>query len=237
MSLPHLPNLTQIIEVVVIFIAAGSFVISYNNLHQSAIEMGIPYPMNYIFPLTIDAFLIICTLYVLYAGQRCKPAWEGWLFLVIYTAASIAFNIHMAPDDNWSKAGFAMCPVGLCIALHFLMRILEIEMGGCPVPPAPPEKEDSPIAESPVTLEPETPNIETDNTLDGPQESKEYIFEAVKDETRYNLTANQMKVLEVYTADKDISKAEACRRTGLSYKTVSGHYNTLKEIGMIKDEL
>jgi len=236
MSLPHLPNLTQIIEVVVIFIAAGSFVISYNNLHQSAIEMGIPYPMNYIFPLTIDAFLIICTLYVLYAGQRCKPAWEGWIFLILYTAASIAFNIHMAPDDNWSKAGFAMCPVGLCIALHFLMRILEIEMGGCPVPVAPPEKEESAIAEPPIIVEEEIQNcVEvTEKQLD---DMNELCKIQSADLIEQNLTANQMKVLEVYTADKDISKAEACRRTGLSYKTVSGHYNTLKELGMIKDAI
>ena len=210
-----LPNLTQVIEIVVIFIAAGSFIISYNNLHESAIEMGIPWPMSFIFPLTIDAFLIICTLFVLYAGQKCKPTWEGWLFLVLYTIASISFNIHMAPDDWWSRAGFAMCPIGLCIALHFLMRILEIEMGGCPVPVVAPQV----IEESPI---------------EGIEEEPPVMVVQVEDNRAHiPITENQRKVLEAYKEEPGVSKAEACRRTGLSYKTVSAHYTALKEMGMI----
>lgn len=210
-----LPNLTQIIESVVIFIAAGSFIISYNNLHESALLMGIPAIMAIIFPLTIDAFLIICTLYVLYAGRMSKPTWEGWLFLILYTIASIAFNVHMAPDDWWSRAGFAMCPIGLCIALHFLMRILEIEMGTVKVEV---KKED-------IKLPPFSPTSE---------------FElAIKTEpcdlsgVNIQLSSNQQKVLDVFKADDKISMAEACRRTGLSFKTVKGHKIMLEEMGMI----
>lgn len=220
-----LPNLTHVIEIVVIFIAAGSFIISYNNLHESAVEMGIPWPMSFIFPLTIDAFLIICTLFVLYAGQKCKPTWEGWIFLVLYTFASIAFNIHMAPDDWWSRAGFAMCPIGLCIALHFLMRILETEMGGCQVAAVCPEEMKEEIPQLPVLQ----PYHEVELAI----ESEACDLSGVKIEPVTELTENQRKVLDAYKDDPGVSKAEACRRTGLSYKTVSAHYNALKEMGMI----
>lgn len=209
-----LPSLTTIIESVVIFIAAGSFIISYNNLHESALLMGIPPLMAIIFPLTIDAFLIICTLFVLYAGRMCKPVWEGWLFLVLYTIASIAFNIHMAPDDWWSRAGFAMCPIGLCIALHFLMRILEIEMGGCK-----PEIVEVSTIEPCSTLEPEIVNVE----------SKQTIVE----EKKYELTEQQKKVLDVFKSESDISMAEAGRRLEMSYKTVKKYKDQLIEMGML----
>lgn len=216
-----LPNLTTIIESVVIFIAAGSFIISYNNLHESALLMGIPGIMAVIFPLTIDAFLIICTLYVLYAGRMSKPTWEGWIFLILYTIASIAFNVHMAPDDWWSRAGFAMCPIGLCIALHFLMRILEIEMGSCEVK----EEAKKPTEEYKI-WEPEHVNckcaIQEQPIIEDPEAN---VINKIE------LTENQMKVRDVFKEDKNISMAEACRRTGLSFKTVKGHYNKLKEIG------
>jgi hypothetical protein len=224
-----LPNLTQIIEAVVIFIAAGSFIISYNNLHESALLMGIPGIMAVIFPLTIDAFLIICTLYVLYAGRMSKPTWEGWLFLILYTVASIAFNVHMAPDDWWSRAGFAMCPIGLCIALHFLMRILEIEMGGCEVK----EEEPEPTEEEEKMFEYYRANGDTPINI--PIKSDYPIVGELDNppEEIPTLTINQMKVMDVFKESPGISMAEACRRTGLSFKTVKAHYNKLVEMGMV----
>ena len=228
-----LPNLTQIIESVVIFIAAGSFIISYNNLHESALEMGIPPLMAIIFPLTIDAFLLVATLAVLYAGQHDGAktlGYEGWLFLVLYTVASIAFNIHMAPDDNWSRAGFAMCPIGLCIALHFLMRILEIEMRGCPA--APPVVEGSPIA-SQSDDEDDTQNyiVVTEAQINDMDALSS--IESVRLEPEPALTDNQRRVYEVFMNNPTISMAEAGRQTGLSYKTVIRHKNALKEMDMI----
>jgi len=225
-----LPNLTQIIESVVIFIAAGSFIISYNNLHESALLMGIPPLMAIIFPLTIDAFLIICTLFVLYAGRMCKPVWEGWLFLVLYTIASIAFNIHMAPDDWWSRAGFAMCPIGLCIALHFLMRILEIEMGGCEVKeeePEPSEEEEKMLEYYRHQEDPYGPCSEISLAIDGG------ACDLSGGKIEPTLTINQMKVMDEFKNEPGISMAEACRRTGLSFKTVKAHYNKLVEMGML----
>lgn len=218
-----LPNLTTIIESVVIFIAAGSFIISYNNLHESALLMGIPPLMAIIFPLTIDAFLIICTLFVLYAGRMCKPVWEGWLFLVLYTIASIAFNIHMAPDDWWSRAGFAMCPIGLCIALHFLMRILEIEMGGCN-----PE-----IVEDHIKI-PE-PILQPYHEVESPFKSEPCDLSGIKIEPEHEpeLTEQQKKVLDCFKSESDISMAEAGRRLDMSYKTVKKYKDQLIEMGMI----
>ena len=124
------PSLLHSLQAVVIIIAAGSFLISYNNLHQSALLAGIPGMLAWVFPITIDFFLLGATLTILFAGQKGNTGKglvkEGWAALIIYTLASIAFNVHMAPNDLWSQSGFAMCPVGLCVGLHFLMRSIEI---------------------------------------------------------------------------------------------------------------
>ena len=219
-----LPNLTHIIQFVVIFIAAGSFLISYNNLHESAIEMGIPALLAIVFPLTIDLFLLAATLAILYAGQKCGDraislVREGWLFLVLYTIASIAFNIHMAPDDWWSRAGFAMCPIGLCIALHFLMRILEIEMGGC----------ETKIVEECMKI-PE-PHLQPYHEVESPFKSEPCDLSGIKIEPE--LSEQQKKVLDCFKSESNISMAEAGRRLEMSYKTVKKYKDQLIYMGML----
>jgi len=144
----RLPSLLHTIEAVVIMIAVGSFLISYNNLHQSALLAGIPALLAWVFPLTVDAFLVCCSGFILYACQKGVSGREGWAFLILYTVASIAFNVHMAPPDIWSQLGFAMCPIGLCVALHFLMMILDIEARAVipsPALPGPVEEQPEPV--------------------------------------------------------------------------------------------
>jgi len=193
------PTLTRVIEAVVIFIAAGSFIISYNNLHESALQMGIPPVFAVIFPITIDAFLLVSTLFVLYAGQKGVSSVEGWTFLIIYTFASIAFNIHMAPKDIWSQAGFAMCPIGLCVALHFLMRILEIEMVyEVSIPVVTCEEKVEQVEEKPVS----------ESLIEYKQAKKSERMEAVR---------------EYYKLNPRSTYADATKATGISYKTLKAY--------------
>jgi len=207
-----LPNLTTIIESVVIFIAAGSFIISYNNLHESALQMGIPPLLAIVFPLTIDFFLFAATLTILYAGQKCGDravslVREGWSFLIIYTVASIAFNVHMAPADWWSRAGFAMCPIGLCIALHFLMRILEIEMGGCEVK----------IEEVKEEIKPEV-------------KIEEMPIEPVKTNKNFE------RVKEYFEMNPEATYTEAVSALNLTYKTIRNHREKIQPLPIVSDE-
>jgi len=110
-----------------------------------------------------------------------------------------------------------MCPIGLCIMLHILMKVVETEMGSCEI------KEE-------VKYEIELPPISPCSEFDPVVKPESCNLSSVKIEEP-TLTINQMKVRDEFKNEPGMSIAEACRRTGLSFKTVKAHYNKLKEMG------
>jgi len=228
------------LKAVLVMIAIFSFAISYNNLHAMAIEMGIPYYLAWFFPLCIDLFLIACSIFILYAEEKCiKESKEGWIFLLSYTVLSIWYNVLHSPPEFWYQVGFAICPISLCVSLHLFIKVVKHEMGGCPVPVAPTEKEDSPI-DTPQFVNckchedssPLQPYHECVVENDSP--SCDLSSVTVELEPEPVLTENQMKVYEVFMNNPTITNmAEISRMTGLSYKTIVKHKKTLEGMGMI----
>ncbi len=51
----------------VLLLAAGSFVLSYDALHQLAVTNHVPRPLAWIWPLIVDGFIITASLAVLHA--------------------------------------------------------------------------------------------------------------------------------------------------------------------------
>jgi len=117
------------LKAVLILIAVFSFAISYNNLHEMAIQMGIPHYLAWFFPLCIDLFLIACSIFILYAEERCpEESREGWIFLITYTVLSIWYNVLHSPPEFWYQVGFAICPISLCVSLHLFIKVVKHEM-------------------------------------------------------------------------------------------------------------
>jgi len=199
---------------VLILIAVFSFAISYNNLHEMAIQMGIPHYLAWFFPLCIDLFLIACSIFILYAEEKCPgESREGWIFLISYTVLSIWYNVLHSPPEFWYQVGFAICPVSLCVSLHLFIKVVKHEMGS-------------------VKVDVKNEEMPPDFTVPQVTMSEEDFEENTITE-QPTLTSNQQKVLDVFKEDTKMSMAEACRRTGLSFKTVKGHKNTLEEMGMV----
>lgn len=93
-----------------------------------ALEMGIPVYLAWFFPLCIDMFLIACSIFILYADEKCpEEAKEGWIFLIGYTALSIWYNVLHSPAEFWYQVGFAICPVSLCVSLHIFIKVVKHE--------------------------------------------------------------------------------------------------------------
>jgi hypothetical protein len=211
------------LQAVLVLIAVFSFAISYNNLHDMALEMGIPHYLAWFFPFCIDAFLLACSIFILYAEEKGISPIEGWAFLLVYTGLSIIFNVIHSPDVFWYQVGYSACPISLCISLHLFVKITKQEMVRGEVKEEKQQIEGSSIhvCEADDTQEPEPVTCESAVTL---EETIEPIPE---------LSENRQKVLEAFMNSPEMSMAEACRQTGLSFKTVKAHYNALKEIGLL----
>jgi hypothetical protein len=74
-----------------------------------------------IWPGVLDGF-IVATLTVVAAKRASRPTWYPWALVVLFSAASVAFNILHAVDQELVAAGwvaalvFAMPPVALVLA-------------------------------------------------------------------------------------------------------------------------
>lgn len=116
----HLP---LIISALVMIIAGSSFVLSYVNLRDTAIKAGIPEDLAFMWPLCLDAFLILSSIYILRADMKGESTLIGWITLIAFTGISVIFNMQ-GSSSIISMATHAVPPISLCVSLELLMQML-----------------------------------------------------------------------------------------------------------------
>jgi len=116
-------TLTGTVALMVLLIGAGAFVLSYDALYATGAAHGLPPSKAWIWPLLIDAPLIVFTLALL-VSQIMRHSAKLWAFLVIlYTLATIGFNLsHAQPTPlGWTVA--VVAPVGLLLTTEALRHL------------------------------------------------------------------------------------------------------------------
>lgn len=116
-------RLTATVALMVLAIGAGAFVISYDALYAIGQANGIPTSKAWIWPLLIDAPLIVFTLALL-VSQIMRQSAKLWAGLVIlYTLATIGFNLsHAQPSPlGWTVA--IVAPIGLLLTTEALRHL------------------------------------------------------------------------------------------------------------------
>jgi hypothetical protein len=112
----------------VLGIGAAAFLLSYDALHSLALASGVRPGLARIWPGVLDGFIVVATLTVVAAKRASRPTWYPWSLVVLFSAASVAFNILHALDQALAPAGwvaalvFAMPPVALVLATHLLLQ-------------------------------------------------------------------------------------------------------------------
>jgi hypothetical protein len=112
----------------VLGIGAAAFLLSYDALHSLALASGARPGLARIWPGVLDGFIVVATLTVVAAKRANRPTWYPWALVVLFSAASVAFNILHAIGQALARAGwvaalvFAMPPVALVLATHLLLQ-------------------------------------------------------------------------------------------------------------------
>lgn len=109
----------------ILLIAIGSFALSYNNLHQTALAHGVGPNLAYIWPLLIDFALVVFSLAVVQSNLNNEPAYRRWLMVALYTIATIAFNVYHAPANIAAQIVAVVAPVTLFLSFETLMAMLK----------------------------------------------------------------------------------------------------------------
>jgi hypothetical protein len=106
----------------VLLLAAAAFTLSYDALHQLALDSWVRPALAWLWPVVIDGTIVVALLTVLAAKRAAARAGYPWALAGLFSAASVAFNIAHAPDRPVARLVFAMAPVALVLTTHLLMH-------------------------------------------------------------------------------------------------------------------
>lgn len=105
--------------VLVFFLAACAFTLSYDALRQVALAAGVNPLLAYLWPLSIDSFMVAACLSSLRASLQGERAWLAWGLVAVFTCLSILFNVsHILP----------LLPAWLVFAIPPLVVFLAFEL-------------------------------------------------------------------------------------------------------------
>jgi Protein of unknown function (DUF2637) len=106
----------------VLVLAAAAFTLSYDALHQLALDSRVRPALAWLWPVVIDGTIVVALLTVLAAKRAATRAGYPWALAGLFSAASVAFNIAHAPDRPVAQLVFAMAPIALVLTTHLLMQ-------------------------------------------------------------------------------------------------------------------
>jgi hypothetical protein len=106
----------------VLVLAAAAFTLSYDALHQLALDSRVRPALAWLWPVVIDGTIVVALLTVLAANRAGTRAAYPWALAGLFSLASVAFNIAHAPDRPVAQLVFAMAPVALVLTTHLLMQ-------------------------------------------------------------------------------------------------------------------
>jgi hypothetical protein len=106
----------------VLLLAAAAFTLSYDALHQLALDSRVRPGLAWLWPVVIDGTIVVALLTVLAAKRAAAGTGYPWALAGLFSAASVAFNVAHAPDRPAAQLVFAMAPVALVLTTHLLMQ-------------------------------------------------------------------------------------------------------------------
>jgi len=139
----------------VLVLAGAAFTLSYDALHQLALDSRVRPGLAWMWPVVIDGTIVVALLTVLAAKRAAASTGYPWTLAGLFSAASVAFNVAHAPDRPVARLVFAMAPVALVLTTHLLMQQASWRR---PIPDASP-----PVAVHQAAREPANPHTPGDH--------------------------------------------------------------------------
>jgi hypothetical protein len=121
----------------VLVLAAAAFTLSYDALHQLALDSRVRPALAWLWPVVIDGTIVVALLTVLAAKRAAARAGYPWALAGLFSLASVSFNIAHAPDRPVAQLVFAMAPVALVLTTHLLMQQVAWRRPPDPAAPGP----------------------------------------------------------------------------------------------------
>lgn len=118
-------------------LASGAFVLSYAALRQVALDFGLPPTLSYIWPILLDAAMVIFSLAVLRGSLQGEETIYAWILTGLFAFLTLGGNVYHAPESFlasllpksvMSPIVWAIPPVALLLAFELLMQQVKQEV-------------------------------------------------------------------------------------------------------------
>jgi len=104
----------------VMFLAASAFVLSYDALRSLSADNGFDGWRSFLWPLTLDAVMIVSVLSVIRANVVRDKVWLPWCMVLGFTIASISYNIIHASPNLLARSIASLPPLVVFLSLEML---------------------------------------------------------------------------------------------------------------------
>jgi hypothetical protein len=109
----------------VIFLFATAFILSYEALRDLAATNGIEGKiLPLLWPLGLDAFMAVASLYMLWAFINKEWEWLPLMLVMVAMGASVVFNIIHAPANDLARSVAALPPLVAFMAFEVFIIML-----------------------------------------------------------------------------------------------------------------
>lgn len=120
-----------IVITLIIGLASGAFVLSFDALHALAVASAIKPELAWIWPIIIDGFIVTATIAIFSLRGRGRT-WYPWAALVLFAFVSVFGNsIHAVNHQDelgvsvWIASSVSAAPaIALLLASHFLVIMI-----------------------------------------------------------------------------------------------------------------
>lgn len=129
----HNPLVLTLTIVLIVGLAAGAFILSFQALQQLATASAINSNLAWIFPLIVDGFIVTATIAAFsLRGRGRSIIWYPWSALILFSIFSIFGNaVHAINNQDqitvpmWIAAAVSAVPaIALLISSHFLVIMI-----------------------------------------------------------------------------------------------------------------
>lgn len=197
------------------FLALASFVLSYEALWTFAADSGIDWRLAWLWPLTLDFFVLVASLSILRNSLNGEPKKYAWTMVVVFTVLSIVFNaIHGGlPLDSYEVyvlpyipvVAYVLPPVAFVFSFHLGMAQIESEL-----------KKRAVVAPDKTPETPQKIEMSTENEDRQPEPVE--ITDKANKARQTKKEERQAGVVQMYQAGK--SEAQIAETFNVSLKTI-----------------
>jgi uncharacterized protein (DUF486 family) len=112
----------------VLLLAMGAFALSYTALQALAAANGLADWQSYVWPLMLDAALVVCSMAVLRANLQGEKSLYPWFLVILFSVGTLVFNVLHAPGNTLGQVVAAVAPLALFLSFELFVGMLRSEL-------------------------------------------------------------------------------------------------------------